>query len=113
MIATKSCPGASNCCSGLRCGTTTLGQVCCGDFGQSCMRQGGEDCCGQLECVKNICCLPATYQCGGLEGSCCPGLVCGNTTLGHVCCGNKGAPCMRRDGADCCGSLECVNNVCQ
>jgi hypothetical protein len=111
MAATKKCPGASACCSGLTCGTTTLGQVCCGNFGMTCSQPGGEDCCGQLECVNGGCCLPATYACQG--SSCCAGLVCGNTTLGRVCCGNAGAPCKRRDGADCCGALLCVNGVCR
>jgi hypothetical protein len=111
MAATKVCPGASECCSGLVCGTTSLGRVCCGNFNVTCTRTGGEDCCGQLECVSGHCCLPATYACSG--SSCCPGLVCGNTSLGRVCCGNAGAPCKRADGADCCGSLECVNNVCR
>ena len=111
MAATRACPGASACCSGLVCGTTTLGRVCCGNFDMTCTRPGGEDCCGQLECVSGRCCLPATYACSG--GSCCPGLVCGTTTLGRVCCGNAGAPCRRADGADCCGALGCVNDVCR
>ena len=40
------------------------------------------------------------------------GLVCGTTSLGRTCCGNAGAPCIRPDGADCCGALRCVGNVC-
>ncbi len=111
LVATKSCSVSSACCTGLTCGTTTLGRVCCGNFGMTCTRPGGEDCCGQLECVKGGCCLPATYAC--TDSSCCTGLVCGNTSLGHVCCGNAGAPCTRADGADCCGALRCVSNVCR
>jgi hypothetical protein len=110
LIATKACTSSSMCCSGLSCATTSLGQVCCGNFEAKCMRPGGEDCCGQLECINGGCCLPATYSCTGT--SCCAGLVCGNTSLGHVCCGNAGAPCIRPDGADCCGALRCVGNVC-
>jgi len=110
LVATKACTGSGMCCSGLTCGTTSLGQVCCGNFEAPCTRPGGEDCCGQLECINGGCCLPATYSCTGT--SCCAGLVCGNTSLGHVCCGNAGAPCIRPDGADCCGALRCVNNVC-
>jgi hypothetical protein len=110
LAATKPCPGASACCSGLTCATTSLGRVCCGNFGMTCTRPGGEDCCGQLECINGGCCLPATYSCSG--SSCCAGLVCGTTSLGHVCCGNAGAPCIRPDGADCCGALRCVNNEC-
>jgi hypothetical protein len=108
MAATKACPGASACCSGLVCGTTSIGRVCCGNYNMTCSRPGGEDCCGQLECVNNHCCLPETYACSG--GSCCAGLVCGTTSLGRVCCGNSGAHCTRSDG--CCGSLECVSGVC-
>ncbi|HET6147891.1 MAG TPA: hypothetical protein VFH68_10195 [Polyangia bacterium] len=106
LAATRKCAGASACCSGLTCGTTSLGQVCCGGFNVSCTLTGGEDCCGQLECVSNKCCLPATYPCQG--GSCCAGLVCGTTSLGKVCCGNSGAPCHTDNGADCCGALRCV-----
>jgi hypothetical protein len=111
LVATKSCSVSSACCTGLTCGTTSIGRVCCGNFGMTCTRPGGEDCCGQLECVKGGCCLPATYAC--TDSSCCAGLVCGNTSLGHVCCGNAGAPCTRADGADCCGALRCVSNVCR
>ena len=110
LIATKTCTSSSACCSGLTCGTTSLGQVCCGNFEASCTRPGGEDCCGQLECINGGCCLPATYSCTGT--SCCAGLVCGNTSLGRTCCGNAGVPCIRPDGADCCGALRCVGNVC-
>ncbi len=111
LIATKPCTSSSSgCCAGTVCGTTSLGQVCCGNFEAKCTRPGGEDCCGQLECINGGCCLPATYSCTGT--SCCTGLVCGTTSLGHTCCGNAGAPCIRPDGADCCGALRCVNNVC-
>ncbi len=109
-VATKACTSSTACCAGLTCGTTSLGQVCCGNFESPCTRPGGEDCCGQLECINGGCCLPATYSCTGT--SCCAGLVCGTTSLGHTCCGNAGAPCIRPDGADCCGALRCVNNVC-
>ncbi len=111
LAATKPCSSPSACCGGLNCATTSLGRVCCGNFGMSCTRPGGEDCCGQLECINGGCCLPATYACSG--GSCCTGLVCGTTSLGHTCCGNSGTPCIRPDGADCCGALRCVNNVCR
>jgi len=57
-------------------------------------------------------CMAATTACPGAS-ACCSGLVCGTTSLGHVCCGNAGAACKRADGADCCGSLECVNGKCQ
>jgi hypothetical protein len=110
LIATKPCTSTAMCCAGTVCGTTSLGQVCCGNFQAKCTRPGGEDCCGQLECINGGCCLPATYACTGT--SCCTGLTCGMTSLGKTCCGNAGAPCIRPDGADCCGALRCVNNVC-
>ncbi len=71
VIATKACTSNTMCCSGLTCGTTSLGQVCCGNFEAPCTRPGGEDCCGQLECINGGCCLPATYSCTGT--SCCTG----------------------------------------
>jgi hypothetical protein len=112
LKAVQHCPGAAACCSGLRCGTTTAGQVCCGDHNAGCTRPGGEDCCGQLECVRGLCCLPAVYFCGGLEGACCDGRICGHTTAGHVCCGLTGASCTRPGGEDCCGALECRGGRC-
>lgn|GEM_PF-6351385 len=111
MMATRPCPGASSCCAGLTCGTTTLGQVCCGNYNAGCTLAGGEDCCGELECVSNKCCLPVRRPC--TDASCCSGLVCGNNSLGKVCCGNAGAHCTRTDGTECCGALECVNNACR
>ena len=110
FAATHACPGALACCAGLACATTSIGRVCCGNFGNSCTRVGGEDCCGQLECVSGRCCLPAVRACHG--GDCCGGLVCGNTSAGHVCCGNRGAPCTRPGGEDCCGALECIHGHC-
>jgi hypothetical protein len=110
LVATKGCTASGACCAGLVCGTTSLGQVCCGNFESPCTRPGGEDCCGQLECINGGCCLPATYACTGT--SCCAGLTCGMTSLGRTCCGTAGVPCIRPDGADCCGALRCVNNVC-
>jgi hypothetical protein len=110
--AVQHCPGAGPCCAGLRCGNTTAGQVCCGDFNAGCTRPGGEDCCGQLECFKGRCCLPPVYFCAGHEGECCEGRTCGYTTAGHVCCGQAGAACTRPGGEDCCGQLECRNGHC-
>jgi len=110
LAATSACSSTAQCCTSLTCGTTSLGQVCCANFGGKCTRVGGEDCCGQLECINGGCCLPATRPCQGTN--CCLGLVCGTTSLGRVCCGNAGAPCTRTDGADCCGSLLCVNGTC-
>jgi hypothetical protein len=113
LKAVEHCPGASGCCAGLRCGNTSAGQVCCGDFNASCTRPGGEDCCGQLECVSGHCCLPPVTPCAGLENACCGGRICGNTSAGHVCCGLAGAPCTRPGGEDCCGLLECVGGHCK
>ena len=117
LAATEPCAaGGGACCAGLSCGTTTLGQVCCGGEGASCMTADGSDCCGALLCVNAHChaptsCLRATESCTG--GGCCSGLTCGTTTLGQVCCGNDGAPCSTVDGSDCCGARECVNGTCQ
>jgi hypothetical protein len=112
--AMQACSG-SGCCAGLSCGTTTLGQVCCGNAGHACSTADGADCCGELECVGGQCTAPATCKaamqaCSG--GGCCAGLSCGTTTLGQVCCGNAGHACSTADGADCCGDLECVGGKC-
>jgi hypothetical protein len=112
MGAVQRCPGASACCAPLRCGSTTAGQVCCGDFNAGCTRPGGEDCCGVLECYKNRCCLPPVYYCAGHEGECCEGRICGTTSAGRVCCGLAGAACTRPGGEDCCGRLECRGGRC-
>ena len=113
LKAVERCPGAAGCCGGLRCGRTTAGQVCCGDFNAGCNRPGGEDCCDQLECVSGRCCLPPVYPCAGHEKDCCGGRICGSTTAGRVCCGLTGAPCSRPGGEDCCGQLECVGGHCR
>jgi hypothetical protein len=109
-------PGGTSCCTGQTCGTTTLGQVCCGNAGAPCVTANGEDCCGALECVSGHCvdpastCLHSTQHCSG--GGCCSGLTCGTTSLGQVCCGNAGAPCATADGSDCCGALLCIAGHC-
>jgi hypothetical protein len=113
LKAVEGCPGAASCCAGLRCGRTTAGQVCCGDFNAGCSRPGGEDCCDQLECVSGRCCLPPVAPCAGHENDCCGGRTCGNTSAGRVCCGLTGAPCTRPGGEDCCGQLECVSGRCR
>lgn len=53
--ATQSCDDDLQCCSGLSCGHTSLGQVCCGGEGASCATANGEDCCGNLLCVDGKC----------------------------------------------------------
>lgn len=55
LAATEPCEGEGGCCSGLSCGTTSLGQVCCGGVGASCKTWNGEDCCDQLLCVDGTC----------------------------------------------------------
>jgi hypothetical protein len=37
------------------CGTTSLGQVCCGNDGAPCATTDGSDCCGSLECINGHC----------------------------------------------------------
>jgi hypothetical protein len=53
--STSPCDGDAACCAGLTCGTTTLGQVCCGESGAPCATANGEDCCGDLLCVAGTC----------------------------------------------------------
>jgi hypothetical protein len=112
LPAVQPCPGASACCPGLRCGTTSVGQVCCGDANATCKLAGGQDCCGDLECASGRCCVPPVAPCAGRESACCGGRVCGNTSAGRVCCGNAGVACSRPGGEDCCGLLECINGRC-
>lgn len=47
------------------------------------------------------------------QGECCEGSVCGDTSLGHVCCGETGASCATIKGQDCCGDLWCVVGTCE
>lgn len=56
--ATTPCVENAECCDGLSCGMTTLGQVCCGETGASCATDNGEDCCGALLCINGTCGLP-------------------------------------------------------
>jgi hypothetical protein len=58
----------------------------------------------------NMCSAPMT-PCEEQE-ECCDGFVCGDTSLGHVCCGETGAPCATANGEDCCGALLCITGTC-
>lgn len=65
----QACSGADSCCDGRTCGTTTLGQVCCGNEGIACATSDGADCCGDLLCVDKRCqkgeaMFKAPYGCG-------------------------------------------------
>lgn len=69
FAATTACTADDQCCGDLSCGTTTLGQVCCGGDGASCATANGEDCCGQLLCVDGLChegqaIFKAPFACG-------------------------------------------------
>ena len=55
LAATAVCTSTDECCDDLECGTTTLGQVCCGQTGATCAIANGEDCCGALLCVDGLC----------------------------------------------------------
>ena len=55
LAATAECSSTDECCGELECGTTTLGQVCCGPLGASCATDNGEDCCGDLLCIDGVC----------------------------------------------------------
>lgn len=69
----SSCAPGASCCGDLTCGSTTAGQVCCGEDGASCATPDGADCCGTtLICVGGSCQAPgagrpvfsAPYPCG-------------------------------------------------
>jgi hypothetical protein len=71
LAATAPCNTKADCCGDLSCGTTTLGQVCCGEVGAPCATANGEDCCGDLLCVSGSCVEPggapnfqAPFPCG-------------------------------------------------
>ena len=55
LLATEPCTDGSECCGALSCGTTSLGQVCCGEAGETCSTENGEDCCGALLCIAGVC----------------------------------------------------------
>jgi hypothetical protein len=55
LIATLTCENDDQCCGDLSCGTTTLGQVCCGEVAATCNTASGEDCCGDLLCIDGTC----------------------------------------------------------
>ncbi len=56
-------------------------------------------------------CEVATTPCDETT-ACCEGTVCGDTSLGQVCCGVEDTPCATPDGSDCCGALWCIDGVC-
>lgn len=51
----EACADVSECCSGLSCSTTLLGQICCGEKGTACATADGGDCCGGLSCIDGEC----------------------------------------------------------
>jgi hypothetical protein len=55
-------------------------------------------------------CIATTQACQPGD-QCCSG-VCGQTSLGQVCCGEAGARCTTANGEDCCGALWCINGTC-
>lgn len=55
LQATAPCETTDECCGDLECGTTSLGQVCCGQVGATCATANGEDCCGDLLCIDGSC----------------------------------------------------------
>lgn len=63
LPATQACTATPECCAGLECGNTTLGQVCCGLEGIPCNTPNGEDCCGDLLCVNGACGYEADDSC--------------------------------------------------
>lgn len=115
LEARAACRERAECCAGLECGMTSIGQVCCGTEGAACVTITGEDCCGDLLCVAGRCEPPACRQARTpcrVQVDCCAPLLCGTTSLGRVCCGNEGAPCATANGEDCCGALLCRSGRC-
>ncbi len=55
LPSTSPCATQDECCPELECGTTSLGQVCCGNEGIPCATANGEDCCGDLLCIDGVC----------------------------------------------------------
>ena len=55
LTITEDCSGGGNCCEGLSCDMTSLGEVCCSGHGGPCATLNGEDCCGQLLCSAGTC----------------------------------------------------------
>jgi hypothetical protein len=55
LPATEPCQADAECCGDLLCGSTSLGQTCCGWEGEPCSTENGEDCCGNLLCVDGAC----------------------------------------------------------
>lgn len=62
LMPTDPCSADAECCDG-RCGSTSLGTVCCGDIDAPCTTANGEDCCDDLLCVAGSCVDPATVVC--------------------------------------------------
>lgn len=63
LMPTAPCTADDECCDGARCGSTSLGTVCCGDVDAPCVTANGEDCCDDLLCVAGSCVDPATVAC--------------------------------------------------
>jgi hypothetical protein len=67
LEATDFCENGDECCDGLECGSTTLGQVCCGMELATCATDDGEDCCGDLWCLAGKC-APCEWPCTPAPG---------------------------------------------
>ena len=65
LAATAPCTDIAECCADLQCGTTSLGQVCCGLEGIPCNTPNGQDCCGNLLCVDGACGYKLEDACEG------------------------------------------------
>jgi len=64
--AIETCTRTDECCAPLQCAMTTAGTVCCGMAGEACVTNGGEDCCGWLNCISDaggVCNAPPCH-CG-------------------------------------------------
>jgi hypothetical protein len=120
VAAAQSCSAASTCCDRPHCATTLtsqragMGTVCCGGFNDTCKMAGGQDCCGDLPCTGDRCCVAPGNPCSG--SVCCGGRFCRDiiSPPSKRCCGEDGATCNGSlGGRDCCGALVCRSGVCR
>jgi hypothetical protein len=120
VAAAQSCSAASACCDRPHCATTLtsqragMGTVCCGGFNDTCKMAGGQDCCGDLPCTGDRCCVAPGNPCSG--SVCCGGRFCRDiiSPPSKRCCGEDGATCNGSlGGRDCCGALVCRSGVCR
>ncbi len=104
------------CCGGPNGFCTSNGYTCgaygkcalCGNEGDPCCKDGGDECFGTLECTGGTCQLP----CGAQGEPCCAPSQCDASLVcnaAQVCsCGNAGEPCCMNGGPACFAPFECT-----